>query len=165
MKNRLVKPLIFLLAILMAIIGYCVYDYINNKYFAGVYELGKFIALSVGFIPIMIADIVKSKRIGSIVFPFVFVCAVFAFYYFTMPTVSYDEGVEELEESYEEVSAAAVVFDDVEGDEVVPSYYEGAYIFEASDEGKDYYVVMNPRDGSTYEFNADEKENMARYFE
>ncbi len=160
------KIVVFLLAVLMAIIGYCVYDYINKKYFAGVYPLGKLVALTLGFIPIMVNDVIKSKKISALIFPFIAFIAIFAWFYFTLPQMSYDKATDSLAVDYDTVQTATTTFDDDDIiEEKVPGYYKGAYIFEASKDNVEYYVVMNPRDGETYEYEAAKNEQMARYFE
>lgn len=164
-KSTFRTIIVFLLAIFVAIIGYCVYDYINVNIFGGVYPLGKFVALTAGFLPIMIADIIKNKKITSFIFPIICIAAVFAWFYFTLPDMSQERAFEELSSRYDKVLTASETFDDEDiTDEKIPSYYAGAYLFEATKDSVAYYVVMNPKDGETYEYEAEKNELMAKYF-
>lgn len=166
-KNSiLIRVIVLLLAVLMAIIGYCVYDLINKEFFAGVYPLGKLVALTAGFIPIMVADVIRTKKITSLILPFICFLLVFIWFYFTLPEMSYDKATDSLGVSYDSVQTAVLVFDEEEiVEEKIPGYYKGAYIFEATKDSIDYYVIMNPKDGETYEYEAEKNEHMARYFE
>ncbi|MBE6837376.1 MAG: hypothetical protein E7509_05220 [Ruminococcus sp.] len=165
-SSLLGKFVVFVLSFLMAIIGYCVYDYINNKYFAGVYPLGKLVALMLGFVPIMVSDIIKNKKITTAVFPLMCIVAVAMWFYYTLPQMSYEKASDSLAVDYDTVQSAVLTFDDEELiDEKVPGYYNGAYLFEASKGNDDYYVVMNPKNGAIYEYEAENNIQMARFFE
>lgn len=164
-NSSLGKFVVFLLSILMAVIGYCAFDYINNTFFAGVYPLGKLLALMLGFVPIMVNDVIKNKKISAAVFPVICIVAVAIWFYYTIPQMSYEKASDSLAVDYDTVQSAVVTFDDEELiEEKVPGYYNGAYLFEASKGNDDFYVVMNPKDGEIYEYDAESNVQMARFF-
>lgn len=165
-KSVLSGAVVFILAILFAIIGYCVYDYFNEKYFAGVYPLGKLVALTAGFIPVMVWDVFKTKKVTSAIFPMLLFVGVFAWFYATLPDISYSSAADELEKKYDSVVVSTESFeDDAITEEKIPGYYNGAYIFEAEKDSVGYYIIMNPKDGKTYEYEAEKNLSFARYFD
>lgn len=165
MKSSLGKYVVFILAVLLGIFGYCVFDYIDTNVYNGVYPIGKFICISLGLLPVMIYDIAKTKKIKSLIFPVVCIGAVCAWFYFTLPQITYNEAKDKLSKNYTSVVITSKDYDNKEllGDKI-PAYYSGAYIFEVEKGAKEYFVVVNPKNGKSYEFEFESHKSMADYF-
>ena len=164
--SGIAKLVVFLAAVVMALIGYFVYGVINDKIFAGVYPFGKIPALTAGFIPLMIADFVKNKKIVNLIFPMILFIGIFVWFYLSLPVMTYDKATDSLDGKYEAIQTAVSTFDDDDiTKEKIPGYYKGAYLFKATRDGVEYYVVMNPKNGETYEYEVSKNEKMAHFFE
>lgn len=111
MKSTLGKYVLFMLAVLLGFLGYCVFDYINTNVYNGIYPVGKYICITVALVPYMIVDIVKNKKISSFVFPVLLIGGVCLWFGFTLPSISYEEQGEKLSQTYENVISTSKCFD------------------------------------------------------
>lgn len=149
MKSKLVKYVVMILAIVFAVAGYCAFGYINDRFFAGIYDWGKYLSVTLGLVPVIVYDVAKNKRLGSVVFAAFIVTAVCGMFYLTFPEVTYAEAADELYNSYDRVtgSQTKISYDEAVSD--IPAYYSGAYTFDAQKNGEQFYVVVNPKTGFT----------------
>lgn len=147
MKSKFVKYVVMVLAIVFAVVGYCAFGYINDRYFAGIYDSGKYLSVTLGLLPIIVYDIAKHKRLGSIVFSMFLVTAVCGMFYLTFPKVTYAEAADELYNSYDRVTESQTKISSEEAMSGIPAYYSGAYTFDAQKNGEQFYVVVNPKTG------------------
>lgn len=165
MKSSLGKYVVMILAVLLGFLGYCVFDYIDTNIYNGVYPIGKFICIVAGFIPFMVADIVKSKKITSVIFPIIILGAVVAWFALTLPEITYSQGEENLNKDYTNVVVSTKAFDNqTTVKDKIPAFYKGAYIYEGTKDGVEYFLVMNPENGKIYEYEIDKYSSMAEYF-
>lgn len=165
MKSSLAKYVLFILAVLLGILGYCVFDYIDTNIYNGIYPVGKYICICSALVPYMIADIIKTKKITSLIFPVFFIGIICAWFVMTLPSISYEEESETLSKSYKNIITSTKCFDnDTITQEKIPSYYKGAYIYEGTKDDVNYFIVVNPKDGTVYEYEVDKNTSMSVYF-
>ncbi len=165
MKSSLGKYVVFILAILLGFLGYSVFDYIDTNVYNGIYPIGKFICITAGLLPLMVADIVKTKKVASLIFPVIIIGGVVAWFALTLPEITYEDGENQVSKDYTNVLVCARAYDDETiAKEKIPAYYKGAYLYEGTKDSKDYFILINPKDGKIYEYEAEKNSSMSEYF-
>ena len=148
MKSKFAGYLVVLVSLIIGALAFLLFEHINETHFSGVYGLGAFLAAALGLIPSLVYDLVKNKKAGSGVMTVLLVFTVGVLFYATMPRYTYADAMEDVSSEYQNVISSAA---DVESENSnrVNSFvvYSSGYVFETSENGQTFYVVVNPRTG------------------